>query len=317
MNDPTATLTGAARTALLLLIVLALGPLPAAAGTGGAGPEDPAGAAAKKWPAPDHPEFRNVTEEQTAANITRLLPRPSGPSSNRQRYLDLMKLSLADLLYENSAKGRAARVEGRDWPSRAYTMIGLHRLNNLQACVEDALANDVPGDFIEAGAWRGGATILMRAILETYAITDRTVWVADSFEGLPKPNAGDYPADAGLDLSGVEFLAVSQEEVERAFSRYGLLDDQVKFLKGWFKDTLPRAPFEKLALARLDGDLYESTMDGLVHLYPKLSTGGCLIIDDYNIPAAARAVMDYRKEHGITTPMTKIDANGVFWKKQP
>lgn len=264
---------------------------------------------------PDHPEYLDATEESTAKAIESLIEWPQGPTANREAYLNLMKLSLADLLYENKQKRRAARIDGRDWPGRAYTMIGLRRMNNLQECVESALANDVPGDLIEAGAWRGGATILMRAVLKAHGVTDRTVWVADSFEGLPPPDAENYPADRGMDLSRVQYLAVSQEEVERNFRRYGLLDDQVRFLKGWFKDTLPVAPFEKLALARLDGDLYESTMDGLVHLYPKLSPGGCLVIDDYNVPQARQAVIDYREQHGITEPVQEIDANGVFWKK--
>ena len=249
-------------------------------------------------------------------------------SEVRDLYLDLMQRTLTDLVYENEAKKRALlsgdvsswhdalRGEPYEYPTRAHTMIGLPRLANIRTLTEDVIARGVPGDLIEAGAWRGGATILMRAVLKAHADTERIVWVADSFEGLPPPDVERYPADARLDLSGVEFLAVSQEEVERNFRRYGLLDDQVRFLKGWFKDTFPVAPIEKLALLRLDGDLYESTMDGLVHLYPKLSPGGCLIVDDFNIPAAGRAVLDYRKQHGITEPMAKIDANGVYCKKR-
>jgi predicted O-methyltransferase YrrM len=79
----------------------------------------------------------------------------------------------------------------------------------------------------------------------------------------------------------VPFLAVSREDVERNFAKYGLLDDRVVFLQGWFKDTLPSAPIGKIALLRLDGDMYESTMDALQNLYPKLSPGGYCIIDDF------------------------------------
>ncbi len=74
------------------------------------------------------------------------------------------------------------RMEGRDWPLLGHTMIGIKRLDNLQFCVERVLADDVPGDLIETGVWRGGATIFMRAILKAHGVTDRRVWVADSGE---------------------------------------------------------------------------------------------------------------------------------------
>jgi O-methyltransferase len=109
---------------------------------------------------------------------------------------------------------------------------------------------------------------------------------------------------------------VSIDEVRSAFQKYGLLDDQVRFLKGWFKDTLPAAPIKQLAVVRLDGDMYESTMDGLVHLYPKLSPGGFLIVDDYGVvDSCRRAVEDYRRKHGIADPIMEIDGTGVYWQR--
>lgn len=208
------------------------------------------------------------------------------------------------------------REEGKDWPANAHTMIGGSRLDNLQFCVEDVLARGVPGDLIETGVWRGGATILMRAILKAYGDQTRKVFACDSFEGLPKPNAGQYPSDVGNAFHTYNNLAVSLEDVQENFRRYGLLDDQVQFLKGWFKDTLPVAPIQQLAVARLDGDMYESTMDGLVHLWPKLSVGGYLIIDDYGgVPNCQEAVDDYRQQQGITDEIQKIDWTGVFWKR--
>ena len=77
-----------------------------------------------------------------------------------------------------------ARENGTDWPSICYSMIGLKRLDNLQACIEKVLQDDVPGDFIETGVWRGGACILMRALLKLHCVSNRIVWLADSFEGL-------------------------------------------------------------------------------------------------------------------------------------
>lgn len=208
------------------------------------------------------------------------------------------------------------RVEGWDWPVEAETMIGMRRLDNIQECVTTILREQVPGDLIETGVWRGGAVIFMRAILKAYGDNQRTIWAADSFQGLPKPNAERYPADAGDILWSVSRLAVSEEQVRNNFARYGLLDDQVRFLAGWFRDTLPVAPIERLALIRLDGDMYESTIDALRHLYPKLSVGGYVIVDDYDaVPACPLAVHDFRAEHGITDPIQRIDRLSVFWRR--
>ena len=210
----------------------------------------------------------------------------------------------------------AQREEGRDWPPTADTMVGLKRLDNLQACVESVLRDGVSGDLIETGVWRGGSCILMRAVLEAHGVTDRTVWVADSFAGLPPPNVERYPLDKGIDLHLFPVLAVSLEQVQANFRKYGLLDERVKFLKGWFKDTLPAAPIRRLALMRLDGDLYESTMDALVSLYPKLSVGGYVIIDDYGaVAACAQAVTDFRERHGIADEIRTVDWTGAYWRR--
>jgi len=143
------------------------------------------------------------------------------------------------------------------------------------------------------------------------------VWVADSFRGLPPPDPERYPADAGDPHHEIEGLDVSLEDVKANFARYGLLDDRVRFLEGWFEDTLPDAPVEKLAVARLDGDMYGSTMDALVNLYPKLSPGGFLIVDDYGaVKGCRRAVEDYRREHGISAKLREIDWTGVYWRKR-
>ncbi len=208
------------------------------------------------------------------------------------------------------------REVGIGWPLNGYTMIGIRRMNNIRFCVEDVIANNVPGDLIETGVWRGGATIFMRAILKVHSIADRNIWVADSFQGLPRPDEEKYPADKGDDLYTLEQLRISMEDVKANFEKFGLLDDQVNFLKGWFKDTLPTAPINKLAVVRLDGDMYESTMDGLVNLYPKLSVGGYMIIDDYGaMSTCAQAVTDYREKHGIADEIIEIDWSGRYWQK--
>jgi hypothetical protein len=205
------------------------------------------------------------------------------------------------------------RAKGMDWPLFGYTMIGEKRLDNIQYCVMDVLRRRVPGDLIETGVWRGGSTILMRAALKAAGVSDRTVWVADSFEGLPAPKDGTD----GPDLSHIKHLKVSLEQVRANFARFGLLDDQVKFLKGWFCDTLPTAPIERLAILRLDGDLYSSTRDALEALYPKVSPGGYVIVDDYGSwPECKRAVNEYIERNNINADIEAIDDGGVFWMVQ-
>jgi O-methyltransferase len=229
-------------------------------------------------------------------------------------YLNLIKRVLSDTLRDDFDP----RVEdGRGWPPVGYTMIGFKRLDNLQMCVEQVLREGIPGDFIETGVWRGGATIFMRALLAAYGDTTRRVWVADSFAGMPKPDPDKHPADQGdIHHEFNALLAVSLEQVQANFARFDLLDDQVVFLKGWFRDTLPTAPVEQLAVLRIDGDMYESTMDALVNLYPKLSVGGYAIIDDYGyIKSCRQAVEDYRLLYGIRDEIIEIDWTGVYWRR--
>ena len=210
----------------------------------------------------------------------------------------------------------AKRISGEDWPAEADTMVGLKRLDNLQDCITDVLERGVSGDLIETGVWRGGASIFMRAILKAYGDTERTVWVADSFQGLPKPNAKKYPADAGDVFWQFEDLRVSLDEVKHNFEKYKLLDEQVKFLVGWFSETLPMAPIKELAILRLDGDMYESTMDALKALYHKVSIGGYVIVDDFFVvPGCRKAIEDFRSENRLSEPIERIDWAGAFFKK--
>jgi hypothetical protein len=192
----------------------------------------------------------------------------------------------------------------------AETMVGTRQLDNMQACVTAVIRDRIAGDLLEAGVWRGGMTVLMKAVLRAYGDA-RNVWVVDSFEGLPDP---DRAHDSFGWNEGA--MAISLPEVRGNFARYGLLDDRVKFVKGFFSDTLPTAPIGQLAVLRVDADLYESTKDVLVNLYPKLSPGGFAIFDDYqNLKDCQRAIDEYRDHHGIREPIEKIDSRAVFWRK--
>jgi O-methyltransferase len=211
--------------------------------------------------------------------------------------------------------GSVRPVDLRNVTEFYHTMIGRKRLDNIHMALDHVVRHDIAGDVIETGVWRGGATIFMRGYLAAHNIVDRTVWVADSFAGLPPPTMAQ---DAGHDYSAAvaPILAISRAEVEDLFRRYDLLDGQVKFLEGWFKDTLPAAPIEKLAILRLDGDLYESTSDALNALYDKVSPGGFVIVDDYHdIDPCKQAVEDFRTRRGISDPIIDIDWSGAYWRK--
>lgn len=276
----------------------------------------------------------------------------NGGSASRELYLELLKKVLRFSLWEDPGKpveivayraglfrgvilaiarllakarlrivvlrdmDQERRFPGSTWPACAHSMVSTERLNNIQEAVETVIRERVPGDLVETGVWRGGACILMCAVLKVHGDRTRRVFLADSFAGLPKPDAAKYPSDARDEHYVHEFLAVSKDEVEENFRKYGLLDDQVVFLKGWFKDTLPTAPFERLSVMRLDGDMYESTMDALTSLYQKLSPGGFCIIDDYALEGCRAAVDDFRQRQGITEPLVEVDHSGRYWRKR-
>lgn len=263
----------------------------------------------------------------------------------RERYLKLMELTLTGVILEDPPIPTASyrkflteikkelsgeesfpesefntfkenlRDVGLDWPSKAFTMIGRKRLGNFRMLIERVLQDNIPGDIIETGVWRGGASIMAAAVMTAYGAQDRRIIVADSFEGLPPPSEA-FPADMGSDLHESRELAVSLEEVENNFRKFDLLSDQVVFLKGWFRDTMPHVPAERLAIMRLDGDMYESTLDPLHHLYDKLSVGGWIIVDDYELfPGCKAAVHDFLAQRSLTPKIIPIDGIGVYFQK--
>lgn len=277
--------------------------------------------------------------EPEAAVATRSIaaagPGPD-PGALRTSYLDLLKLGLCDLVgvgtrtiswtgdrrvFSRELTGDQQmewRISGRDWPLNALTMVGLRRLDDLQACVESVVHDQVEGDLIEAGAWRCGASILMRATLDALGARDRTVWVADSFQGFPVPEQGAAPEDHELeaDMSPLGFLAPSLQEVQRYFARFGL-QHGVRFIPGFFEETMEQLRGRRWSIVRLDADTYKATRLTLEALYPSLSVGGYVISDDYSfLPACRRAIDEFRSEHGITEPIEKIDFNGARWRRE-
>ena len=284
-------------------------------------------------PASGPPASGQLASGQADAEVARL----------RRQYLDLMKGALTHTLYrpmdvrfndggyvvgeemresveqEFSKKDfdwADVRADGRDWPRFAQTMVGLKRLDNVQHCVEQVLADDVPGDLIETGVWRGGVVIFMRAILEAYGDRDRIVFAADSFQGLPPPDDAAYPADTGSRLHTAEPLAVSRDEVERNFELYGLLDDRVQFLEGWFKDTLPTVADRTWAVdptrrrhVRVDDGRAREPLPAARRWAASSSS------TTTRSSRASRPSPTTAPRNGIDEPIEAIDWLGAFWRR--
>jgi O-methyltransferase len=251
-------------------------------------------------------------------------PRAKERSSIEACYLDLLERTLLDSIYgesriESALRGLLQRMRhpyltfrgSFNWPARAHSMIGAARMRHLRQLVETTITENIPGDYIEAGVWRGGACILMRGILKAHDIRDRRVFCADSFKGLPRPTCWQ---DRPSRLHAFSELAVPVDAVKRNFAAYGLLDDQVVFLEGLFKDTLPGLAGNRFALVRLDADLYESTMDALGSLYDSISDGGFVIIDDVLL-GCRQAVHDFLDARKLQVEMHKVDEACVWWRK--
>ncbi len=232
---------------------------------------------------------------------------------SQQLYLELMKKCLMNTIYEGN---HIRRLEGRDWPKKAHTMIGLKRLNNIQYCLETILSEQIPGDLVEVGVWRGGASIFMKAILEAYHIDARLLWVADSFKGFSFFHHKKRWFTRQILYPFVPGVKVPLKKVQNNFKQYGLLDDRVKFLEGWAQETLPTAPFGDLALIRIDCDSFEATLAALNSLYRLLSAGGFVIVDDYGCFQECReAVEEFRQKNGIVEEIIPIDWTGIYWRK--
>jgi hypothetical protein len=175
----------------------------------------------------------------------------------RALYLDLMESVLIGAVYEDPPLpifgwkqfDPNIRNRGFDWPKNAFSMIGAARMRNFR--VKRVISGNVPGDIVETGVWRGGASILARAVLAAYGVQDRRVILADSFEGLPPPDKDRYPADEGSIFHEYSELAVSEDKVRSNFEKFRLFDDQVVLLNGWFKNTMPLVPSNRIAIPPL------------------------------------------------------------------
>lgn len=205
---------------------------------------------------------------------------------------------------------------------RSYTMTSPERMYSLYQAVEYVLRNHLPGDFVECGVWRGRSSMLIAHMLQRRNIRDRRLFMYDTFEGMSAPTADDKDfagrqADSLLKANETNketsvWCLADLKDVKNNMSKTGLPDDQIIYVQGKVEDTLPATmPEAEIALLRLDTDWYASTLQELIHLYPKLVTNGVLIIDDYgHWQGCRKAVDEYFQQNDISLLLQRIDYTG-------
>lgn len=207
------------------------------------------------------------------------------------------------------------RKDGRDWPLFGLTMIGEERMKNIDYVIQESVRLGVDGDFVECGVWRGGASMYARAVLNAFGETERLVYLFDSFNGLPQ-NTSDNDGDFWSKMS---YISVPLDEVQRHFDVSGLNGKNVIMIPGYFRYSLPAwclRTDRTVAILRMDGDMFESTMDILFNLWDLVSRGGYIIVDDYHsVPAAKNALNKFFDLQGIKPELMPIDQDGIYFIK--
>jgi O-methyltransferase len=207
-----------------------------------------------------------------------------------------------------------------------YTMTSAERVFTLRQSVQHIIDHDIPGDIVECGVWKGGSMMAVARTLLDMGVSDRHLYLFDTFEGMPEPTNVDVNAEGQTavdllssqdDAINREALCVSLEEVKRnlQFTKYPT--SFLHFVKGPVEKTIPQHAPEKIALLRLDTDWYESTYHEMCHLYPRLSPGGILIIDDYGYWTGAKMAVDqYYAEQRLKPFLGRIDATARICIKE-
>lgn len=256
---------------------------------------------------------------------------PTAANIAEDMYIDLLKRAVLNFLYQCHPPELNC-VSTLENPNSGYveaaSMIGLNGLTLVETFLKDIIHERIMGDVIETGVYKGGTSIFMRGVLSVLGANERVVYVADSFQGIPEVDKNMYPDDAVHEGSENILIPVTMEKVRDNFFQFGVLGTNVKFLKGWFKDTLPSAGFQtrKLALVRLDGDLFESTWDALSNIYEHISPRGYIIIDDYGDWDGCRLAVDFFRKicgetnrlllwPGVTTPTQNQEQKFATWRK--
>jgi O-methyltransferase len=198
-----------------------------------------------------------------------------------------------------------------------YTMTTPPRVYALVRAVEYVSMRDVPGAIVECGVWRGGSVMAAALTLLRLGISDRDIYLYDTFAGMPPPSdadttrSGERAADLLEQGSGDSHIwaIASLDDVRAAVLSVGYPEERIHFVEGLVEETLPETAPAEISVLRLDTDWYRSTKHELEHLYPRISPGGVLILDDYgHWQGARRAVDEYLGDNGVALLLSRIDA---------
>jgi hypothetical protein len=190
-------------------------------------------------------------------------------------------------------------------------MTSNERLFGLIEAVKHIVAAGIEGDFVECGVYKGGSVMAMALALLRQGCTDRDLHLYDTFSGMTAPSAIDVDMHGRSPDSWREWAIAPLVEVQAALGSTGYPVERLHFVRGRVEDTIPHQAPEKVALLRLDTDWYESTRHELLHLFPRLTSGGVLIIDDYGqYRGSKKAVDEYFSQSGVTVLLQRMDFSG-------
>jgi hypothetical protein len=200
-------------------------------------------------------------------------------------------------------------------------MTSLERMFALYSATNYVLDNNIPGDFVECGVWRGGSSMMIALVLKQKNITDRKIYLYDTYEGMSEPTENDKDMkgqSAKVQLEATEekensvWCLADLDDVKNNMKRTSINENQLVYVKGKVEETIPATiPSGNISLLRLDTDWYESTKHELLHLYPKLSQNGVMIIDDYgHWQGCRKAIDDYFTQNNIKNILNRVDYTG-------
>lgn len=208
------------------------------------------------------------------------------------------------------------------------TMTSVIRCKTLWDSCCDILKNEVPGDFVECGVWRGGSAGIMAQVLRKFdSSRQRKLHLFDSFEGLPEPTEidGTHAAQysGGVNSGALKSVHMCEAEIgfvrELLFDKLNFPESRARLYQGWFQDTIPQLGNDpsQIAVLRLDGDWYDSTKICLNHLYDRVPSGGLIILDDYFAWEGCKVATDeFRDARGITDKLIQVDNACAYWTKK-
>ncbi len=239
-----------------------------------------------------------------------------------RKILNKIFIPLGLTLVKNDDEEKYAEMQDVYNLSKDYTMTSKERMYALYKAVEYVAKNNIPGDFVECGVWKGGSSMLIALTLQKFGINNRKIWMYDTYEGMSEPTEKDADITGN---SAEKLLKEASKEKQDSVWCYSSLDEVkanmrltnypehcIHFVQGKVEDTIPGSiPEGDIALLRLDTDWYESTKHEMHYLYPKLVQRGVLIIDDYgHWVGAKKAIDEYISENNTPLLLNMIDYTG-------